>query len=152
MSERLSAWLLATGRWDQILPVLGVPAKALNGRNGPCIFCGGKDRARFTNHNDHGYYFCNQCGNYNGMQLLMKLHGWDFKKVYAEVDRVLGTNAMVSMSREHYADLLAQDRWDNKVHKSTKDAAWYLKNNHPERLDAWLDSRHPEVRLWWESQ
>ena len=37
----------ARGRWPGILTALGVPAKALRNRHGPCPVCGGKDRFRF---------------------------------------------------------------------------------------------------------
>ena len=152
MRDQISTKVAANGRWPRVLRALGVPAKVLSGRNGPCIFCGGKDRARFTDYNDDGWYVCAQCGKNNGFHFLMKLHGWTFRQAADEVDRVLGTGTMVSLSKQHYEDLLAEDRWDNRVHRSTKQAALWLHKNHPERFEAWLDSRHPEVRVWWESR
>jgi len=80
----------ATGRWREILPALGVPPKFLDGRHQPCPLCGGKDRARYTDLEGNGSYFCNQCGAGTGMQLLMKLHQWDFARAAKEVDAVIG--------------------------------------------------------------
>jgi len=134
------------------LAALGIPKKALSGRNGPCIFCGGKDRARFTDYQEQGWYFCSQCGKYNGFHFLMKYRGWTWKQAADEIDRLLGTNSTVSLSKGTYEDLLAEDRWVNRVHKSTKQAAVWLHKNHPERFEEWLDARHPEVRVWWETQ
>lgn len=80
----------AHGRWREILPILGVETKFLNGQHQPCPICGGKDRARFTDMEGNGNYFCNQCGAGNGIQLLMKLHGWEFKEAAREVDKIIG--------------------------------------------------------------
>lgn len=80
----------ARGLWPRILVALGVPKEALNGRNGPCIFCGGKDRARFTDYKGDGYYFCNQCFKGNGINFLMAVRGWDFRTAASEVDGVIG--------------------------------------------------------------
>src|SRR3974377_2458558 len=117
MRDRVSTSMVAKGRWQRVLLAVGVSDKALSGRNGPCLFCGGKDRARFTDYNDDGWYFCNQCGKYNGFRFLMKLRGWTFKQTADEIDRVLGTNSTVSMWRQHYEDLLVEDRWESRVHK-----------------------------------
>lgn len=150
--DRIKTSDLARGRWPQILRALGVPAKVLNGRNQPCVFCGGKDRARFTDAYDRGVYFCNQCGTYSGFKFLMKLRGWTFKQTADVIDRVLGTNSMVSMSKETWEQMRVDDAWEHKVHKSTRDCALWLRKYHPEKLEAWLESHHPEVRWWLETQ
>jgi len=77
------------GRWPSILPALGVPAEFLRNRHGPCPICEGKDRFRFDDKDGKGTYFCNQCGAGNGIQLLQKLNGWDFKTTANEIRRVL---------------------------------------------------------------
>ena len=152
MRDRLSTSTLARGRWLRILVALGVPPKAVSGHHGPCIFCGGKDRARFTDFQDDGWYYCNQCGKYNGFRFLMKLYGWSFKEAADQVDRVLGTKSMVSMSRDTYEQIRADDEWEHRVTRSTRAAVQWLAKNRPERLEGYLDSRHPEVRMWWETQ
>jgi phage/plasmid primase-like uncharacterized protein len=152
MRDRVSTSTIAQGRWPRILPALGIPRKTLTGKNGPCLFCGGKDRARFTDYHERGYYFCNQCGKYNGFELLMKYHGWTFAKTAAEVDRVIGNNSLVSLSRENYERLRTEEAWDHKVHKSTLDCALWLRKYHPEKLEDWLNGHMPEVRHWLETQ
>src|SRR5262249_41095818 len=78
--HRIKTADLARGHWPTILVELGIPRKALNGRHQPCLLCGGKDRARFTNHDDAGLYYCNQCGARDGFQLLMEYNGWEFRE------------------------------------------------------------------------
>ena len=80
----------AVGKWQEILPKLGVFPAFLNGKHQPCPLCGGKDRARFTDLDGRGCYYCNQCGAGDGFKLLMKLHGWDFKKAVQEVGAIIG--------------------------------------------------------------
>jgi putative DNA primase/helicase len=80
----------ARGRWKEILPALGVAPKILSGVHQPCPLCGGTDRFRYTDPTGNGGYYCNQCGPGSGMQLLMKLHGWDFAKAAKEVDAIIG--------------------------------------------------------------
>ena len=79
----------ARGRWRDILEALGVPAEFLNRRNGPCPMCDGKDRWRFTDHDQAGMWWCNQCGTGDGFELLQQFHGWDFKTTVNEVKKML---------------------------------------------------------------
>jgi putative DNA primase/helicase len=83
----------ARGNWRNILVSLGVPSPILNGKHQPCPFCGGKDRFRFTDYQGSGGFICNQCGNGNGFDFLMKLRGYDFKTAATEVDGVIGSCA-----------------------------------------------------------
>lgn len=87
---RVDATELARNHWRFILTQLGVEEKALSGNHGPCPACGGEDRFRFDNRNGEGSHFCSGCGAGSGYQLLMKMHGWDFKKALAEVQRLVG--------------------------------------------------------------
>jgi putative DNA primase/helicase len=80
----------ARGRWAGILPALGVPEKFVNGKHQPCPMCGGKDRARFIDTNGDGTYICAQCGGGSGLGLLIKMHGWDFKKAAENVEEIIG--------------------------------------------------------------
>lgn len=81
----------ARGRWRGILLQLGVEARFLENRHGPCPLCGGRDRYRWDNKGGNGTYICNQCGAGSGLQLLMELNGWEFATAAREVDRVLGS-------------------------------------------------------------
>lgn len=70
----------AKGRWPGILTALGVSASFLNGRHGPCPFCQGHDRFRFSDRDGDGRWFCNQCapGGEDGMAFVQRLRGVDF--------------------------------------------------------------------------
>jgi putative DNA primase/helicase len=100
----------ARGRWRGILEVLGVDGKHLNGKHGPCPICGGKDRFRMDDRNGDGTYFCSGCNDSagNGLQLLQRLHGWDFKRAAKEVDAVVG-NVEVSKQKEAQSDAQKKD-------------------------------------------
>lgn len=79
----------ARGRWRDILEALGIPEKFLTRRNGPCPMCDGKDRWRFTDHDEAGMWWCNQCGTGDGLDLLQRFNGWDFKRAVNEVKKML---------------------------------------------------------------
>ncbi|WP_291518835.1 toprim domain-containing protein [Acidovorax sp.] len=78
----------ARGYWPDILKSLNVPPEALSRRNGPCPFCGGKDRYRFVD-KDEGKWVCSNCteGRYeSGMGFIQRLLGLhQFKDVAARV-------------------------------------------------------------------
>ncbi len=82
----------ARGRWSEILPRLGIDARFLRNRHGPCPLCGGKDRFRFDDLDGTGSYYCNQCGAGVGIILIRKKHGWDFKTACDEIDLIIGTD------------------------------------------------------------
>jgi len=71
MSQRDDIHELARGRWRGVLMAAGINEKYLSGKNGPCPFCGGKDRWRWTNHEDGGGGICNACGFRTGVDLVM---------------------------------------------------------------------------------
>lgn len=78
------------GRWQEILPQLGVDSRFLVNRHGPCPLCGGRDRFRFDDKDGSGSYFCGQCGPGFGIHLLRKLHSWDHKTSCDELDQIIG--------------------------------------------------------------
>lgn len=78
------------GKWPSILAELGVDKQHLTGRHGPCPLCAGKDRFRFDD-KGLGRWICSQCGAGDGVSLLQKIHGWDFKEAAREIERVAGT-------------------------------------------------------------
>jgi len=145
--DRVRTVDLARGRWPAILAALGVPAKVLNGKHQPCIFCGGKDRARFTNWKDDGYYLCNQCGSLSGIHFLMKFWQCPFAEAARRVDELLRGNWRVSMHPSN-----APRELEIRIPKSVRDCALWLKRYHPAKLDQWLADRDIEVRWWLESQ
>ncbi len=82
----------ARGRWREILLRLGVEARYLTNRHGPCPICGGKDRYRFDDKDGDGWFYCNQCGPGTGLILLRKLHYWDHATACRKVDEIIGTD------------------------------------------------------------
>lgn len=81
----------ARGRWQDILPRLGINARFLRNRHGPCPLCGGKDRFRFDDRDGSGSYYCNRCGAGVGMILVRELHGWDHETACDEVDKIISS-------------------------------------------------------------
>ncbi len=80
----------AEGKWNQLLPLLGVDSKYLQNRHGPCPSCEGKDRYRFHNRSGHGDYYCNGCGAGDGFDLVMKIKGIGFKEAAVLVEGLVG--------------------------------------------------------------
>lgn len=79
----------AQGRWPEILESLGINPKHLKNKHGACPICGGKDRFRFDDKEQHGTFFCNQCGAGDGLKLLQLFGGWSFPYTLETVARLL---------------------------------------------------------------
>jgi putative DNA primase/helicase len=89
--ERLPLADRCRGRWRHILIQLGaLDAKLLDGKNRPCPWCGGKDRWRWTNHNDGGGFFCSQCGHGDGAEIVIRSLGVDFKEAARRIEQIIG--------------------------------------------------------------
>lgn len=80
----------ARGRWKEILLHFGIDPKFLTGLNGPCPFCGGKDRFRWDNKDGNGGYFCGGCKPGTGFQFLQQARSWDPHQTAQEIDKWLG--------------------------------------------------------------
>lgn len=80
---------VANGNWPMILPALGIPVPA-GGNHGPCPACGGKDRFRFDDLKGRGTWFCNQCGNGDGLDLVGKALELDVKAAAEAVANIVG--------------------------------------------------------------
>lgn len=91
----------AAGRWASILPQIGLDKRFLSRRNGPCPFCGGRDRYRFSDLNGTGSWICSQCqpDGGNGADLVMRLKGVAFPEAAALVEPLIET-APVHVRRE----------------------------------------------------
>lgn len=78
----------ATGLWDAILPAMGVELRKLD-RNGPCVLCGGNDRAHFFERQGRIMNYCRHgCGNSGDgncvsspEHLLMEINRWTFPEM-----------------------------------------------------------------------
>ena len=67
--------LAARGRWDDILPALGVPSHALNRKAQPCPSCGGTDRFVYDNKFGKGNFICRSMdGNVSGDGFTLLVH------------------------------------------------------------------------------
>ncbi|QGH77249.1 DNA primase/helicase [Escherichia phage BEK1-1] len=78
------------GMWkDALINICDAPESFFNGKHQPCLYCGGRDRARWTDNlsiKGDGGNICNQCGNDTGIGLMMRLTGMN----YNEAINVLG--------------------------------------------------------------
>lgn len=86
----------ARGRWQDLLPALGVAAASLTRRHGPCPGCGGVDRFRFDDRRGAGDWYCGGGGqpvSGDGFDLLRHVHGWDPAQAMGAVAGLLGLRA-----------------------------------------------------------
>lgn len=88
---------VARGKWPSILAALGIDKRFLVNRHGPCPMCEGTDRFRFDDKGGNGTWFCNGCGNGDGVKLLEKFHGWEFKEVARRVSEIAGSAERVAI-------------------------------------------------------
>lgn len=78
----------ATSLWDAILPAMGIELRKLD-RNGPCVLCGGNDRAHFFERQGRIMNYCRHgCGNSGDgncvsspEHLLMEINRWSFPEM-----------------------------------------------------------------------
>lgn len=86
---------LAHDRWPEILVSAGIDSSFFGKHNGPCPFCGGKDRYRWSS-KFGGAWVCNQCtdGRYaNGFKMLMEHMGYQsFRQAADHVRDYFGSN------------------------------------------------------------
>lgn len=126
----------ARGKWKGILLQLGMDAKHLTGKHGPCPMCGGDDRFRFDNKDGAGTYICNQCGAGTGIDLVKAWKGWDFKAAAQAVDEVLGNvpsdpPAKPALSDENRRRLMNALWKASRPVDEFSPAGWYLESRVP---------------------
>ncbi|MCA2997366.1 MAG: toprim domain-containing protein [Rhodocyclaceae bacterium] len=88
---------VAHGHWEFLMQHFGL-GEYLRFKKfeGPCPLCSTdakSTRFRFTDRFGYGDYFCSKCGAGDGIGLLMKYQGCDFKKLVADIHEALGTDA-----------------------------------------------------------
>lgn len=94
-SELLAA---AADQWPRLLMELaGLAPEQLQNRHQSCPACGGSDRYRWDRDGGPGGWYCNQCGGKeqrggggNGMDLLLRVTGWDFATAARRIEAHLG--------------------------------------------------------------
>jgi putative DNA primase/helicase len=80
---------LFRNRWRGILPHFGLNPELLNRQNGPCPFCGGRDRFRFTDYQGDGYWICNQCGPGDGFEFVKRAMDVDFREAIKLIEPIV---------------------------------------------------------------
>ncbi len=91
----------AADRWPELLQTLGgLSADQLTDQHQPCPACGGTDRYRWDCNDGPGGWFCNQCGGKDhhggagsGIDLLMRVTGWDLRQAIRRVEQHLNLPA-----------------------------------------------------------
>lgn len=143
-------------RWSDILMRFGLPEKLLNKQNQPCIFCGGKDRARFTDLNGYGYYICSGCkpDGIDGIELLSLYTGLEFSELAKQIRGVLGhTQARPSTGQDVDKVKKRLGAIWKASHKISPDGpvAKYLRNRGLTRvdLDSLQDIREHDSLTYW---
>jgi len=104
----------AEGQWPRLLIELGgLAAEQLQNRHQPCPACGGTDRYRWDRDEGPGGWFCNQCGGKDrtggggdGMDLLIRLTGWDFAEAAQRIEAHLGLPSGSNGAGRHGAPML----------------------------------------------
>ena len=92
----------AHGRWREILGAFGISPEILSGKAQPCPMCGGTDRFTWDNKTGDGNYICRHCGAGKGVQFLMALYGWGYKRAFDEVDAIIGNLPPPQLGPEFY--------------------------------------------------
>jgi len=80
----------ASGRWEIILPALGVREQFLRRRHGPCPACGGRDRFRFDDKHGSGSFYCSRCGAGDGFKLIQLVYDFGTRESLQLVAGALG--------------------------------------------------------------
>lgn len=107
-----SVMQIAAGQWPRLLIELGgIAPEQLENRHQPCPACGGTDRYRWDRNDGPGGWFCNQCGGKDrtggggdGMELLLRLTGWDFVTASRRIEAHLGLAS--NSTRRHGTSML----------------------------------------------
>jgi putative DNA primase/helicase len=140
----------ARGKWKGILVHFGINEAFIKNEHGPCPLCKGKDRFRWDNEDDHGGFFCNQCGAGSGMKLVMDFKLWPFDKAAREIDAIIG-NIQVTERVEKKAQedkvAIMRRMWSQARPVSPGDPVWrYLESRCGDPAGALEDIRfHPKL-------
>ena len=142
-----NALAAADGRWPRLLIELaGLRPEQLQNRHQSCPACGGTDRYRWDRDDGPGGWFCNQCGGKdhrggggNGMDLLMRVTGWEFQAAARRVEAHLGVPAAA-------AQPLAQPA-SQQAYQQPSPASIRRSNGRPVRIPEQppLDAPPPEL-------
>jgi putative DNA primase/helicase len=94
----------ARGRWRGILPALGIDARYLTSKHGPCPICqDGTDRWRFDDKEGSGSWFCSaghsgkNAGD--GVSLVMLANNLDFKAAAQAIEKLAGVAPVAPVAK-----------------------------------------------------
>jgi putative DNA primase/helicase len=138
------------GRWVSVLVSIGMEERLFSGKHGPCLYCGGKDRARWIKAKE--FYLCNQCGSHTPSELAMHTLGRPFKETASEIRKIIGG---VKMEVVKTADESTKNKERlQKILKELKPingdcpASRYLANRGLRVLPEKDLYFHPEIAYW----
>lgn len=69
----------ARGKWRGVLSAVGLEASYLRNKHGPCPMCAGRDRWRWDDKDGTGSWICSRCGAGDGIALVMRIKGVEFR-------------------------------------------------------------------------
>lgn len=125
----------AKGRWNAILRSLGFSERFISGQHVACVFkCGGdnggKDRARYTNYEQNGCYWCNVCGKVDGIGLVMGTQNWTYPRTCREIEKLLRGGMPVEEDKDKPDPRIRLKEIEDGLQKVTHmDPVWrYLTN------------------------
>ncbi|EHS7366860.1 DUF927 domain-containing protein [Salmonella enterica] len=121
---------LARGNWRDIYQRLGVKIPE-NGKHGACPKCGGKDRFRMDDIDGKGTYFCNHCGNGDGLDLVKKVFSVNAYQAAEKVREVLSvmpvTNTPAREKESKVTNIRPPD-WKKIISQTQQGTSRYLEN------------------------
>ncbi|EAZ8024015.1 DUF927 domain-containing protein, partial [Salmonella enterica] len=121
---------LARGNWRDIYQRLGVKIPE-NGKHGACPKCGGKDRFRMDDIDGEGTYFCNHCGNGDGLDLVKKVFSVNAYQAAEKVREVLSVMPVTNTPARKKDSKAANARpvnWQRIISQTTQGESRYLTN------------------------
>lgn len=106
----------AQGRWKSLLPLLGIGAKYLFNKHGPCPMCVGKQSWRFDDKGGNGTWICTHCGAGNGVDLVMKFKNVDFLTAKKMIEEHVGVAPVVVPKASKSEQQRVSDQRDQMAH------------------------------------
>lgn len=123
---------IAKGKWYGILSTIGLNEKQLSGKSTECPNCGGTDRFTYDNKYENGNYICRSCGAGDGISLVMKVRGIDFKDAVKEIEKAAGfvrkVDTKPAKSDDHNLSVLKRVWSESKPTVAGDEVSQYLAN------------------------
>jgi len=120
----------ANGHWPLILQAQGIAVPAYR-QHGACPHCGGKDRFRFDDKAGRGTWFCNQCGNGDGLDLVCLVSGLDKVGAATAIAKAL---SLTPQQRPGKAPARKEDADVQNAPRCKKTIRHWLKRRYPAKV------------------